>query len=140
MGAFVKFFAESWYLFVTALVSGALLLWPTLRKGTIAGGVTTAQAVHMINRERAVVVDLRENEQFDAGHVVNSKNIPLVALKDSTALPKNKTLPLVLVCDRGAHSARAMLILKERGYENTHTLSGGLEAWRTANLPLEKTA
>jgi len=102
--------------------------------------VSTAEAVQLINRERAVLIDVSEPAEYAAGHPGGAKSVPLSGLEASTDLPKNKTLPLVLVCDRGAHSARAMLILKERGYENTHTLSGGLEAWRTANLPLEKTA
>jgi len=132
----VKFFLETWYLFAVALVSGGLLAWPTLRRGAPAGGVTTAEAIHLINREK----DVRDAAEYAAGHVMNAKNIPLATLETSTALPKNKSLPIVVVCNRGAHASKAVVMLRKLGYENARTLTGGLAAWREANLPVEKTA
>ena len=93
----------------------------------------------MINRDKAVVVDVCEAEEFAAGHVVGAKNLPLNELEDKLAgVVKNKTLPLILVCQSGARSARALAIAKKLGYEQAQSLSGGLGAWRSANLPLEK--
>jgi len=121
-------------------VSGGLLAWPTLRRGAPAGGVTTAEAIHLINREKAVLVDVRDAAEYAAGHVMNAKNIPLATLETSTALPKNKSLPIVVVCNRGAQASKAVVMLRKLGYENARTLTGGLAAWREANLPVEKTA
>ena len=59
---------------------------------------------------------------------------------DAKALPSNKALPLVLVCPTGARAGRAAALLHKLGYENTRVLSGGLAAWREANLPTEKNA
>lgn len=121
-----------------ALVSGSLLLLPLIQ-GATAGGLSAAQVVQMINRDKAVVVDVCEAEEFAAGHVVGAKNLPLNQLEDKLAgVVKNKTLPLILVCQSGARSARALPIAKKLGYEQAQSLSGGLGAWRTANLPLEK--
>ncbi|CAN7181661.1 rhodanese-like domain-containing protein [Rhizobacter sp. LjRoot28] len=136
----MNFLAETWYLFAIALVSGGLLLWPTIRRGAPAGGVSTAEAVLLINREKAVLIDVRDPAEYAAGHVMNAKNIPLATLESSTLLPKNKALPLVVVCNRGAQASRAVVMLKKLGYENARTLTGGLMAWREANLPVEKSA
>lgn len=136
----MNFLAETWYLFAIALVSGGLLLWPTIRRGAPAGGVNTAEAVHLINREKAVLIDVRDPAEYAAGHVMNARNIPLATLESSTLLPKNKALPIVVVCGRGAQSSRAVVMLRKLGHENARTLTGGLAAWREANLPVEKSA
>jgi rhodanese-related sulfurtransferase len=136
----VKFLAETWYLFVVALVSGALLIWPLIRRGAPAGAVSVQDAVQLINRERAVVIDVRDVAEFAGGHVVNSKNLPLESIEAGTGLPKNKALPLVVVCASGARASRAVVTLRKLGHDNVRTLAGGLGAWREAGLPLEKTA
>ena len=133
----VKFFIDNWFLFVTAIVSGGLLLWPSLTRG---GGskVNAAQAVQLINREKAVLIDVCEPDEYAAGHAAGAKNVPLGKLEGSTELPKNKALPLVILCQTGARSARAAGILKKLGFEKPVVLAGGLAAWREANLPVEK--
>jgi rhodanese-related sulfurtransferase len=136
----VKFFLDTWFLFLAAAVSGGLLMWPLLNKN--AGGaskVSTNDAVQLINREKAVLIDVSEPAEYAAGHVAGSKSVPLGELEASTALPKNKALPLVVVCATGARAGRAVGTLKKLGFENARSLSGGLEAWRAANLPVEKT-
>jgi rhodanese-related sulfurtransferase len=136
----VSFFLENWYLFATALVSGGLLLWPTLAGGLGGVRVTTADAVRLINRERAVLIDIREPAEYAAGHALGARSVPLTGLETSRDLPKNKSLPLVIVCPTGARAPQAVALLKKLGFENTHVLAGGLNAWRAANLPTEKTA
>jgi rhodanese-related sulfurtransferase len=121
-----------------ALVSGALLLWPVVQ-GAATAGLTPAAAVLLMNREKAVVVDVCESSEFAAGHIVGSKNVPLSELEAKLgAAVKNKTVPLVLVCQSGARSGRAVAIAKKLGYEQAQSLGGGLGAWKAANLPLEK--
>ena len=136
----MAFFIENWYLFAAALVSGALLLWPLLNQAGGAGSVSAADAVQLINRERAVLIDVSEPSEYAAGHVAGSKSVPLAGLEGSRDLPKNKTLPLVVVCATGARATRAVVVLKKLGFENARSLAGGLGAWRAANLPIEKTA
>jgi rhodanese-related sulfurtransferase len=136
----VKFFLDNWFLFFTAIVSGGLLLWPMLSRGAGGGRVTPAQAVQMINREKAVLIDVSEPAEYAGAHVVGSKNVPLASLEASGDLPKNKALPVVVVCPSGTRALRAVATLKKLGFENAHVLAGGLAAWREANLPVEKTA
>jgi rhodanese-related sulfurtransferase len=136
----LKFFLDNWYLFLAALASGGMLLWQALGQGTGAGRVSTAEAVQLINREKAVLIDVSEPAEYAAGHANGSKNVPLGGLEASSALPKNKALPLVVVCPTGTRAGRAATVLRKLGYENTRVLAGGLAAWREANLPVEKTA
>ena len=134
----MNFFLENWYLFAVAVVSGGLLLWPSLKSGAAGGGVSTAEAVRLINREKAVMVDVSEPAQYATAHITGARSVPLAKLPTATTeLPKNKAIPLV-VCGTGA--AKGVAILKKMGYENSSTLNGGLAAWREANLPVEKSA
>lgn len=134
----MKFIIDNWYLIVVALASGGLLMWPVL-KGASAGSLTPALAVQLINREKAVVIDVCGADEFAAGHVVGSKNVPLNDLQDRLpALVKNKALPVVLVCASGARANRAVAIAKKLGYDNAQAMAGGLKAWREASLPVEK--
>ena len=134
----MKFIVDNWMLLLVALSSGAMLLWPVLQ-GAATAGLSPAAAVQLINREKAVVVDVCETEEFSVGHVGGAKNIPLNQLEDKLpSMVKNKALPLILVCPTGARAGRALAIVKKMGYEQAQTLGGGLAAWRTANLPIEK--
>jgi rhodanese-related sulfurtransferase len=137
----VKFIQEYWYLFLAAIASGGMLAWPTLSRG-IGGGakVTPSEAVMLINREKAVLIDVSEPAEYAAGHAVGSKNVPIGSMEASTSLPKNKALPVVVLCPTGARASRAVAILRKLGYENSRALAGGLAAWREANLPIEKSA
>ena len=129
---------HNWSLVLIAVVSGGLLLWPTLSRGT-RGGLTPNGVVQLMNREKAVVVDVCETEEFAAGHVAGARNIPLNDLeKRLPEVVKNKTLPVVLVCQTGGRAQRALGIAKSLGYDKAVVLGGGLGAWKEANLPLEK--
>ena len=136
----MSFIVNNWMLISIALVSGALLMWPVIQ-GAATAGLTPTAAVQLINREKAVVVDVCEPSEFVAGHVTGAKNIPLGELEAKLATSvKNKTLPLVVVCPSGARATRAVATLKKLGFDNACALAGGLAAWREANLPLEKSA
>ena len=133
----MNFLIENWLLIAAALVSGGLLLWPTLMKSTQVGAISPSEAVRLMNREKAVVVDVCEPAEFAAGHVVGARSIPLSALPASRELPSNKNLPLILVCASGARAARAATNLRKAGYANAQVLAGGMKAWRDASLPVE---
>lgn len=137
----MKFLIDNWVLFAVAFGSGAMLLWPAVRGGALAGGgsLNANAAVNLMNREKAVVVDVSEATEFAGGHIVGSKNLPsgeLEAKLESTV--KNKALPLILVCPTGARASRQVAAAKKLGYANAQALAGGLKAWKEAGLPLEK--
>jgi rhodanese-related sulfurtransferase len=134
----VKFIVDNWMLILIALSSGGMLAWPLLR-GATSGSLTAQGAVQLINRERAVVVDVREPEEFAAGHMTGAKNVPLNQLEEKlTAAVKNKAVPLLLVCATGSRAQRAVAVAKKLGYEQAQAVAGGLKSWKEANLPVEK--
>lgn len=134
----MKFIFDNWMLISIALASGALLLWPLIQ-GAATAGLDPAGAVQLINREKGVVIDVCSPQEFAAGHVGGARNIPLDDLEAKLAgAVKNKALPLILVCQSGARSGRAVAIAKKLGYEQAQSLGGGLAAWKAANLPVEK--
>ena len=133
----MKFILDNWTLIAIALSSGAMLAWPLIR-GAGAGTLTAQGAVQLINRERAVVIDVRETEEFAAGHMTGARNLPLNQLEEKLGtVVKKKTLPVVLVCETGARSQRAVAIAKKLGYEQAQAMVGGLKAWKAASLPVE---
>ncbi len=130
---------DNWMLISVALASGGLLLWPVLAGGSSAGTVNPADAVMMMNREKAVVIDVCSAEEFAAGHVAGAKNVPLPDLEGKLAsVVKNKATPVILACASGIRSKRAVAVAKKLGFENAHSLAGGTAAWRAASLPVEK--
>ena len=92
----MKFIIDNWMLILMATTSGGFLLWQTIQKGA-GSGVGTAEAVRLINREKGVLIDVREPSEFAAGHAVGARNVPLGTIDGSKDLPTNKTLPLVLL-------------------------------------------
>ena len=135
----MSFLIENWMLLLVAVLSGAMLMWPAIAGNAGAGSLNANQAVLLINREKAVVVDVCGADEFKAGHVAGAKNLPVDELEGKLAsLVKNKATPVILVCASGARSKRAVAVAKKLGFENAHSLSGGLGAWRAASLPVEK--
>ncbi|MFT3719473.1 rhodanese-like domain-containing protein [Pseudorhodoferax sp.] len=135
----MNFVIDNWMLVLVALVSGSLLLWPMLSGATGASGLTPAGAVQLINREKAVVVDVGEDAEFAAGHVVGARHIPFGQLEDKLATQvKNKGVPLLLICPTGARANRAVAIAKKLGFDKAQAVAGGMKGWRAAELPVEK--
>lgn len=135
----MTFLTDNWALVLLALTSGGGLVWTTLVQGGVPGGLAPADAVQLINREKAVVVDVCSDAEFAAGHVVGAKHVPLETLEATLpGLVKNKKAPLILVCASGMRSKRALAVAQKLGYETVHSLAGGMRAWRSADLPVEK--
>jgi rhodanese-related sulfurtransferase len=134
----VNFVIDNWMLIAVALVSGALLAWPVIRGGA-QGGLSAMQAVQLINREKAIVVDVCEPEEFAQSHVGGARNVPLGQLEHRLPdVVKNRSLPVILVCQTGARASRALSTARKLGYEKAQVLGGGLKSWKEANLPIEK--
>jgi rhodanese-related sulfurtransferase len=105
-----------------------------------AGGlnVSSADAVRLINKG-ALVIDVRTAEAFQAGHIVNARNVTLDRLQQGDdAIKKQKNKILLTVCDTGTISGRAAGLLRKAGYENVFNIKGGIAGWRADNLPLVK--
>ncbi len=135
----VSFLIDNWMLVSVALVSGVSLLIPTLQ-AMGNPGLSPTQAVLLINREKAHIVDVRSPEEFSTGHLIGAKNIALDTLQASLGKTiSDKKRPLILVCASGMRSQKAQKIATQLGFEQAHSLSGGLKIWQEANLPLEKT-
>ena len=134
----LPFLVHNWALVLIAVVAGTLLLAPGIMAGTRTG-LTPGDAVQLINREKAVVVDVSEADEYAAGHIVGARNIPVSELEQRLpGVVKNKTVPLILVCASGARAQRCLAKAKSLGYEKAVVLGGGLRAWKDANLPVEK--
>ena len=132
-----SFLADNWIWILAAATSGGVLLWQQLQQAG-ASGVTPAAAVQLINREKAVVIDVCSAEEFAAGHVAGAKHIPLAELGIAKGLPGNKKLPLIVVCASGMRAGRAAAQLKKLGYDNAQVLQGGMKSWREAQMPVER--
>jgi len=136
----VNFFLENWLLIAVAFVSGGMLVWPLVRGGGGAGAVGASEAVRMMNREKAVLIDVSEPREYAAGHAAQARSVPIGQLDASKDLPSNKALPLVVLCPTGARAGRAAASLRKLGYAQARALAGGTAAWRDAGLPIEKSA
>ena len=123
-----------------AVISGAMLIWPLIgRKLGGAKQVDTLEAVQKINREDAIVVDVRELAEVAQGKIARAKLMPLGELKNRIGeLEKFKTKPIILVCRSGSRSAGACGILSKQGFTDVYNLAGGMIAWQQSNLPVEK--
>ena len=134
----MKFIIDNWYLILIAVASGVMLMLPALR-GASGGSLSAAAAVNLINREKAVVIDVREPAEFAAGHITNAKNVPLAQFEERLPqVVKNKALPVILVCATSPRAVRAQVLARKLGYDQAEALAGGLQAWRTAGLPVVK--
>ena len=128
-------------LFGTALVTGGMLLWPLVNR--LTAGTTpqigALEAVQLINRRDALVLDVRDKADYAAGHISNARNIPLAELSARLReIEKFKSRPIVINCQSGTRSAGACSLLAKSGFSEVFTLGGGIKGWVEASLPVEK--
>ena len=125
---------------IIAVASGALFIWPSIaRLFSRTREVGVVEAVQMINRKDAVIVDVREPGEFKAGHIPNARNIPAGQIKErGKDLEKLKSKPLLLVCQSGSRSAQVSTSLQKEGFGELVALAGGMAAWQQAGMPVEK--
>ena len=102
-------------------------------------GLRPAEVTALVNRENALVVDLRPAAEFEKGHIPGSKNVQMAQFDpENKALAGAKSLPVVAVCKTGVTSVDAARRLRKAGFEKIHVLEGGIGAWQQADLPLAK--
>ena len=113
-----------------------MLLWPLLRRTTGGPWASVAQATQLINRDDATVIDVRDAAEYQAGHILGAKNVPLDRI-DGAEL-KRKDRPVILYCENGDRATKASAALKKQGFDKAVCLSGGLGAWKQAGMPVQK--
>jgi rhodanese-related sulfurtransferase len=138
--ATMQFIQNNWPLVLVLIVSGGMLVWPLVqRRLSSAREIGALAATQLINRQNAVVLDLRETKEYEGGRVPNAVHIPLSQLaRRSQELAKFTARPVIAYCDRGNRSRMAVSQLTKLGFTEVFTLHGGLRAWSEAGMPLEK--
>ena len=134
-------FVVNHWLLVAALVVILVLLAADGLKRRVLGfrDVKPQEAVRLINHEDAVMVDVRDDQEYREGHVLNALLIPLGLIEERLGeLEPYKARPLIVYCHTGPRSARACALLQKQGFERLYKLSGGMLAWRGADLPVVK--
>lgn len=134
-----QFIQDNWMLVSLAVVSGGMLAWSFL--GSRLSGIEqadTLKATRLFNDD-ALILDVREDKEFAAGHIPKAKHIPLGKLSSRIQeLNKHKKKPILVTCRSGQRSARACRMLKKAGFETVFNQAGGIIAWERANLPVAK--
>lgn len=125
---------------LAALLLVAVIVNEVRSRGQGSGGVSPMQTIQLMN-QGGVVIDVRGNEAFAAGHIGESRNIAATDLANQAdALKRYRDKPVVVCCDTGVVSGSAVRSLAALGFTQVARLSGGLNAWRRENLPLIKGA
>lgn len=140
----MQFFIDNIFLVAAAFVSGALLVWPMVVRGSAARQVNTLGATQLMNAEDALLIDIRESTELSKGSVPLAEHIPLSTMdgqmdqviKRTTS--GKKTRPVILMCASGWRSAQLGKRFRKAGLEQVYSLDGGFDAWRQAGLPVSK--
>ena len=135
---FLDFAVQNWYLFALLTVIMLLLAFdPGTRTVGGANKVSATQLPMLQHRQSAVIVDVRNKEEYATGHIAESIHLPVDDLENSLKkLNKYKSKPVVLVCQSGTRAGKASAILKKNDFENLYVLDGGIAAWTKENMPL----
>lgn len=135
----VEFLQQNWHWAALAVVTGSWLLFDFIRNQGDKSLVSPVEATMLINREDAVVIDVRDQGEFTQGHIPNARHLPLGDLARRIGeLEKLKDRPLVLCCASGARSANALAQLKKAGFEKLYNLRGGFFEWEKAGHPISR--
>lgn len=140
MDIYFEFVSNHSLLFVGLVIVIILLLQTVFSDVTRSYKlINPPEAIALINREDAVVIDTRNSAEFSGGHITDAVLIPLPDIKDSVdKLKKYEGKPILFYCKSGTRSNEACKILSKEGLTNLYALSGGIQSWEDANMPLIK--
>jgi rhodanese-related sulfurtransferase len=131
-----EFALNHWMLVTAFCVLLGLLVANTITAG---GGIGTLEAVSLINRQGAVVIDIRSAEDFAAGHIIDALHFARADLPTAgDKLKKLAAKPIIVCCASGNLAGQAVRELKAQGISEAHVLKGGIAAWRADNLPVAR--
>ncbi len=137
MDKIIEFSLRHWQLVVAFIgLAIAIIFVETKRAGAT---ISSAQAVQLMNRSEALVLDLRERQEFIEGHITHSMNIPATHVPDRLVeLQGYKDKPVILVCKMGQHSGHIGKMLHKAGFSQVYRLASGMSGWQADGLPLIK--
>ena len=135
-----QYLQDNIWLILIAVASGLMLLWSFI--GNRVRGIKeidVSGALQLINHKNALVLDVRDENEFANGHVLGAKNIPVLKLKERIGeLERYRDKPVVVVCRSGKRAATGCAVLGNREFGQAYNLAGGMMAWQKAGLPTEK--
>jgi rhodanese-related sulfurtransferase len=136
----MQFLYTNWMLVLIMLMSGTMLIYPLIqRRVSGISEVGNVRLTHLMNREDASVLDVRETKDMAGTKIIGSIHVPLSQLKERvTSLAFDKAKPVVVYDARGQRATIAGSDLKAAGYTQLYSLAGGFKAWSDAGLPVEK--
>ena len=136
----MSFVETNWMLILVLLLSGGMLLWPLVqRRLSPARDVNNLAATQLVNGSNAVLLDVREPAEFGGGHLPKAINVPVGQIASrGPELNKLAARPVIVYCERGGRSRRAIGALTKLGFKDVYNLSGGYLAWKDAGLPVER--
>lgn len=134
------FVVNHWVLVTLFVVLLGMLIFTEMRRGALGyKTLTPSDAVRLMNSEKAVLLDVRDESEFRAGHILNAQHVPLALLESRLGeLDADRDRPVIVYCRTGQRSAKASFILNKHGFKKVYNLGGGMLAWQSANLPLAK--
>jgi rhodanese-related sulfurtransferase len=136
----VEFLKQNVLLVGLAIGSGLALLLPMLSR-SVAGitSLSVTEAVILMNRKSALVLDVREADEFAQGHLQGARHVPLSQLSARIKeLEKFRDKPVLVVCERGRRANAAAKLLKAQNFTTLNVLKGGMQAWIEAKMPSSK--
>lgn len=132
----MNFIRDNIFLICVALYCIGALVWPYIRKGA---KITNSQATKIINKGKTAIIDIRDQKQYQAGHILNAVHVPLTSLQERIQkLEKFKGQPIIIVDESGKESDKAATILKKEGFSQINILKGGMTGWVGEGLPVTK--
>lgn len=136
----MQFLYANWMLVLIMFMSGTMLLYPLIqRRSSGMSEVGNVRLTHLMNREDAAVLDIREAKDMTGTKIIGAVHIPFSQLKDRIGtLTMDKSKPLVVYDARGQRTMMAGGSLKDAGFTQLYSLNGGFKAWTEAGLPVEK--
>ena len=138
----LQFLESNWWLVLILLVSGGMLLWPLVGgRFSSVREIGAFEATALINRRNAVLVDVREEKEYEESRIPSAVHVPQSQLANrAQELKKHTARPVIAYCERGQRSRIAAGALAKLGFTEVYTLRGGLRAWSEAGLPVQKGA
>ena len=140
MQEYIEFAGRHVLLFVALGAVIVLIIVSELKRFTKGyKEVLPAEAVMLINKQDALMLDVRQANELAQGSIMDSKHIALGTLDDKiSSLPSDKDKPIVVFCKMGNRSAQAAKLLLKNSYTNVFSLKGGFTAWVNDQLPITK--
>ena len=141
MQEYIDFFSNNLVLTIGWIATAFLLISGFVQSRlSHVKNINTQDTILLINKNSAIVVDVRPSDEFNQGHIVNAKNIVASQIEEGHfgGLEDHKNTPIILVCDSGARTTGVGKKLAKAGFTQLHNLSTGMNGWVTQNLPTTK--